>query len=75
MNIRTSERITMKCLSSLSKLVCQSMIQDMKDHHSEQLTAMRTPDNWVVLKPLHQVNNPILKKRTKLVPLANSRIA
>ncbi|ELU04869.1 hypothetical protein CAPTEDRAFT_227750 [Capitella teleta] len=46
----------------------KAMVQDLKDHHSEQLTSMRTPDNRVILKPMHQANNPILKKRAKPCP-------
>lgn len=41
----------------------QNMLDDAKQIHSEQLTAMRIPDKKVMLKPVAKANNPIVRKR------------
>ena len=41
----------------------QQSLEDINLAHSQQLTIMRTPDSALVLKPLIQSHNPILRKR------------
>jgi len=42
------------------------MVAGIQQAHAEQLANMRIQDLKVSLKPLHSVNNPILRKRKLL---------
>lgn len=44
----------------------QAMVAGIQQAHAEQLANMRIQDLKVSLKPLHSVNNPILRKRKLL---------
>lgn len=44
----------------------QAVVAGIQQAHAEQLANMRIQDLKVSLKPLHSVNNPILRKRKLL---------
>lgn len=49
-----------------SSLCMQAVVAGIQQAHAEQLANMRIQDLKVSLKPLHSVNNPILRKRKLL---------
>lgn len=53
-------------LHQVTLLSFQAMVAGIQQAHAEQLANMRIQDLKVSLKPLHSVNNPILRKRKLL---------
>lgn len=52
-------------LHSPSIIANKNAQEDMKMAHSEYLSTMRQPENFIKLKPLNEVNNPIIRKRQR----------
>ncbi|XP_063968051.1 MAP kinase-activated protein kinase 5-like [Lytechinus pictus] len=50
-------------LHSPAIMLDRNMLDNAKQAHSEQLTAMRIPEKKVTLKPVAKANNPIVRKR------------
>ncbi|KAM9118598.1 MAP kinase-activated protein kinase 5 isoform 2-T2 [Pangshura tecta] len=55
-------------LPSSQMMMDKAMVAGIQQAHAEQLANMRIQDLKVSLKPLHSVNNPILRKRKLLGP-------
>uniref|UniRef100_A0ACB8FZH6 MAP kinase-activated protein kinase 5 n=1 Tax=Sphaerodactylus townsendi TaxID=933632 RepID=A0ACB8FZH6_9SAUR len=53
-------------LPSAQLMMDKAMVAGIQQAHAEQLASMRIQDLKVSLKPLHSVNNPILRKRKLL---------
>ncbi|XP_043924553.1 MAP kinase-activated protein kinase 5 [Protopterus annectens] len=55
-------------LPSAQMMMDKAVVVEIQQAHAEQLATMRIQDLKVNLKPLHSVNNPILRKRKFLGP-------
>nr|XP_006114489.1 MAP kinase-activated protein kinase 5 isoform X2 [Pelodiscus sinensis] len=62
-------------LPSAQLMMDKAMVAGIQQAHAEQLANMRIQDLKVSLKPLHSVNNPILRKRKLLGTFSNLSIS
>uniref|UniRef100_A0A8U8AUW6 non-specific serine/threonine protein kinase n=2 Tax=Geospiza parvula TaxID=87175 RepID=A0A8U8AUW6_GEOPR len=66
LKVKPEEQALDNILPSAQLMMDKAMVAGIQQAHAEQLANMRIQDLKVSLKPLHSVNNPILRKRKLL---------